>query len=216
MKNKLVVHVVDDDEAVLLSVKALLGQHGYEVLCYPLASDFLAEADLRGPGCVVTDVQMPGINGIQLQQQLIDLNSPFAVVVVTGVADVPMAVKMMARGAITLLEKPYSPIGLLHAVESGISASKAKWDQAQQKHSVQARVARLSGEEYRVMQYMLTDKPNKAIAQGMDLSMRTVDRRRRSVLNKMEVKSVPELAAILAASENLGGKTNVRPQFAGP
>jgi two-component system response regulator FixJ len=95
--------VVDDDEAVLLSVKAVLGEHGYEVACYSAAEQFLAEAPLDGPGCVITDLQMPGIHGIELQRRLSEMECPFSSVVVTGVADVPTAVKLMQGGAITLL-----------------------------------------------------------------------------------------------------------------
>src|SRR5262245_24758757 len=125
------IYVVDDDEAVLLSVSAVLKQHGYVSTCYSSATSFLNVAPLERPGCVITDVQMPQISGIELQQRLLDANSPLSVVVVTGVADVPMAVALMESGAVTLLEKPYNHYHLLNAVQRGLTASRARWEHLQ-------------------------------------------------------------------------------------
>lgn len=194
------IYVVDDDEAVLLSVKAILSQHGYHVHCFASAEEFLASAPTDAPGCVVTDVQMPGMDGVELQQKLRASHSPFSVVVVTGVADVPLAVRMMERGAVTLLEKPYDHFDLLDAVAKGVSSSRKRCEAVKTESTVQQRLATLSPEELSVMDCMLADKPNKSIAHTLDLSMRTVDRRRRAVLDKMQVKSVPELALLLAAA----------------
>jgi two-component system response regulator FixJ len=193
------VHVVDDDEAVLLSVQAVLGQHGYQVSCYSSAEQFLAEAPLDGPGCVVTDVQMPGIDGIELQCRLLEMECQFSSVVVTGVADVPTAVKLMQRGAITLLEKPYDHVDLLRAVEQGLVASLERWRQQRSKQSVQQRLATLTGEEGEVLSHMLAGKANKSVARTLAVSMRTLDRRRQAVLRKMGANSVPELALMLGA-----------------
>src|SRR5262245_45380092 len=107
------VYAVDDDEAVLASVKAVLSLYGHRVACYSSAEEFLEEASLEDPGCVVTDLQMPEVSGVELQRRLLAAHSPLAVVVVTGVADVPTAVTMMERGAVTLLEKPYDHAALL-------------------------------------------------------------------------------------------------------
>jgi FixJ family two-component response regulator len=103
MNETTTIYVVDDDEAVLLSVKAMLGQHGYQSRGYLSAKQFLAEAPTDCPGCVITDLQIPEISGVELQQRLLAANSLLSVVVVTGVADVPTAVALMERGAITLL-----------------------------------------------------------------------------------------------------------------
>jgi len=191
------IHVVDDDEAVLLSVKAILSQHGYRVHCFSSAEEFLAAMPADAPGCVITDVQMPGMDGVELQQRLKTPRSLFSLVVVTGVADVPLAVTMMERGAVTLLEKPYDHIDLLDAVAKGLSASRKRSELVHNEVTVRERLATLTGEEKRVMECMLADKPNKAIAHSLDLSMRTVDRRRRAVLEKMKVKSIPELALLM-------------------
>ena len=193
------VHVVDDDEAVLLSVKAVLGQHGYQVSCYLSAEQFLADAPLDGPGCVVTDVQMPGISGIELQRRLLEMECQFSSVVVTGVADVPTAVKLMERGAITLLEKPYNHVDLLRAVEQGLMVSLERWRQQRSHQSVQQRLATLTEEEGQVLSHMLAGKANKSVARTLEISMRTLDRRRQAVLIKLGANSVPELALMLGS-----------------
>lgn len=194
------VYVVDDDEAVLLSVKAILTQHGYQVQCFLSAEAFLAEIPSNVSGCAITDVQMPGMDGVELQQRLKAARSLLSVVVVTGVADVPLAVTMMERGAVTLLEKPYDHIDLLDAVAKGIGASRKRAELISGEETVQQRLATLTDEELQVMECMLADRPNKAIAHVLDLSMRTVDRRRRAVLDKMKVKSVPELALLIGTA----------------
>src|SRR5262249_18725869 len=102
-----VVYVVDDDIVVLTSVDALLSQYDYQVHCFATAARFLEHADLNSAACLITDVQMPEIDGAQLLHRLKMANSPISVVVVSGVADVPTAVALMEGGAVTLLEKPY-------------------------------------------------------------------------------------------------------------
>ena len=194
------VYVIDDDEAVLLSVKAILSQHGYRVQGFSSAEDFLTAIPADVAGCVITDVQMPGIDGVELQQRLKTSRMPFSLVVVTGVADVPIAVTMMERGAVTLLEKPYDHIDLLDAVAKGIAASRKRAELVSNEETVRQRLDMLSSEEQQVMEYMLADKPNKAIAHSLDLSMRTVDRRRRAVLDKMQVKSLPGLALLVGTA----------------
>jgi two-component system response regulator FixJ len=194
------IYVVDDDEAVLLSVKAILSQHGYRVHCFSSAEEFLSAMPVGVPGCVITDVQMPGMDGVELQQRLNTARGLFSLVVVTGVADVPLAVTMMQRGAVTLLEKPYDHIDLLDAVAKGIAASRRRAESLVNEETVRRRLATLSTEEQQVMEFMLADRPNKAIAHSLDLSMRTVDRRRRAVLDKMNVKSIPELALLMGTA----------------
>lgn len=214
MTDSSIIFVVDDDQAVLLSVQAMLSQHGYLCRCFLTAAEFLREAPRDMPGCVITDLQMPEMTGVQLQQRLVEDESPLAVVVVTGVADVPTTVSLMERGAVTLLEKPYNHDDLVHAVERGLELSHTRWLQKQNRQSVVDRLATLSEDERRVMECMLTGQPNKAVAHRLELSMRTVDRRRQAVLEKMGVRTAPELALLLgnagiafATSETVAGGT---------
>ena len=194
------IYVVDDDEAVLLSVQAMLNQHGYSCRCYLTAEEFLHDAPSDQPGCVITDLQMPEISGVELQKQLLADESPLSVVVVTGVADVPTTVALMERGAVTLLEKPYNHDDLVHAVERGLEVSRLRWLEKQNRQTVVDRLATLSEDERRVMECMLTGQPNKAVAHRLELSMRTVDRRRQAVLEKMAVRTAPELALLLGSA----------------
>jgi FixJ family two-component response regulator len=200
MSDSYPIYVVDDDEAVLMSVQAMLSQHGYACQCYLTAGEFFRQATTDAPGCVITDLQMPEISGVELQQRLVAMDSPLAVVVVTGVADVPTTVSLMERGAITLLEKPYNHDDLVRSVERGVSLSRERFMQKQNHRSVRERLETLSDDERRVMDCMLTGQPNKAVAHRLELSMRTVDRRRQAVLEKMGVRTAPELALLLGSA----------------
>lgn len=195
------VFVVDDDEAVLLSVKALLQRQGYDVQCYESADRFLGEQLLSQPGCLVTDVRMPGMDGIELQEKLLSEKSPLSVVVVTGVADVPSTVHIMKNGAVTLLQKPYQPGELVAAVKQGLESSMVRWRQQRIQLDIIERLKLLTDDEKGVMQCMLQGQPNKQIIHELTMSARTVDRRRRSVLEKMGTGSVAELASLLRFHE---------------
>lgn len=194
------VFIVDDDEAILASVKAVLSQFGYDPQCFHSADDFLKQAPLDAPGCVVTDLQMPGIDGFQLQERLAAMHSLLSIVVLTGVADVPTAVKVMRNGAATLLEKPYVSRDLLISVQQGLDASKKRWHTWQLEREVQAKLITLTDDERAVMKLMLSGAPNKSIASSMDLGMRTVDRRRQAIFSKMGVNTVAELAMLLSST----------------
>lgn len=197
MSDSNLVYVVDDDPAVLDSVEALLSQHAYTVQCFSNGRKFLDEADITSPACLISDVQMPIVDGAELLQRLNKLHSPISMIVVTGVADVPTAVALMESGAVTLLEKPYDQSVLLNAVNRALKASHNQWQKQQAEKSVHERLQSLSEEEHSVLKLMLAGEPNKNISSRLQLSMRTVDRRRQIVLTKMRVDSLPELALLL-------------------
>lgn len=198
MNSQSCIYVVDDDMAVLQSVKAVLSELNCVVFCYPSADQFLTEVTTERPGCLITDLQMPGMSGLDLHQRLIHAKSPLSVVVVTGVADVPTTVTVMRSGAVTLLEKPYEPAELLRATKEALAMSQKRWQQEQSNQTVLQRLNQLTDEERQIMDAMLANKTNKAISQQLDISMRTVDRRRSAILEMMNVNSVPELAASLS------------------
>lgn len=193
------VYIVDGDQDTAKSIENLLSQHGYKLLSFDSADSFLQLAQLDEPGCLITDVQLPSIDGVELQKRLLAAESLLSLVVVTAVADVPLAVKMMERGAIKVLEKPYDQIELLDAVARGVAASRKRTQEVRLRASVQQRVDSLTPEEKQVLIFMLSDIPNKTIASGIRKGLRTVDRRRQAVLDKMQVRSVPELATLLAS-----------------
>lgn len=194
------VYVVDDDEVVLRSTEAVLGQSGYNVKCFASARQVLDEAPLYSCGCLIADVQMPEMTGVELIRQLSAAGSTLAVIAISGVADVATTVSVMQYGAATLIEKPYDSAELLQAVNGALARSCESWKHYNTECSLRERLARLSVEEHAVMQLMLRDEPNKAIANELGLSLRTVDRRRQAVLAKMQVKSIPALAAQLGAA----------------
>lgn len=131
MADQPTVYVVDDDEAVSLSVRAVLGRQRYLVRCFSSAEQFLSSVSTDTPGCLVTDVQMPGASGLELQRHLRAAGSPLALVVVTGVVDPPTAESLREEGVV-LLEKPYNPADLLRAVADGLAASQERWRRGQQ------------------------------------------------------------------------------------
>ena len=198
MKSESCIYVVDDDMAVLQSVKAVLSELNCEVFCYQSADQFLTEATTERPGCLITDLQMPGMSGLELHQRLVHAKSPLSVVVVTGVADVPTTVTVMRSGAVTLLEKPYEPTELLRATKEALAMSQERWQKQLSDRTVLHRMSQLTDDERQIMDAMLASKTNKAISQQLDISMRTVDRRRSAILEIMDVKSVAGLAASLS------------------
>jgi len=191
------VYVVDDDPAVVDSLAALLSMQGYQVECFSNGREFLDHADLTGAACLISDVQMPLVTGSELLERLNSLGSPISMIVVTGVADVPMAVALMEGGAVTLLEKPYDQAALLDAVKRALASSHQRRLRKLSENVVNERLQSLSDEEQSVLKLMLSGEPNKTISARLKLSMRTVDRRRQSILNKMQVGSLPELALLL-------------------
>jgi FixJ family two-component response regulator len=192
------IYIVDDEPAVLAALAAMLEANGYASREFTSAERFLAEVDLAGEGCLITDVQMPGLGGVELQQRLRDENSPLSVVVVSGAVDVPTAVRLMEDGALTLLQKPYAMRDLLSAVQRALVASAARSHDRHESQCVMERYARLSNEERDVLRLMLDGAPNKMIASQLVMSSRTLDRRRHAVLEKMQVESPAQLAQLIA------------------
>ncbi len=200
MSNEGNVFIIDDDELVLDSVKAVLSQYGYSPECFRSADQFLHQAPLHKPGCVVSDLKMPGTDGLQLQERLAAVESMLTIVILTGYADVPTAVRVMRNGAATLLEKPYRAHDLLISVQQGIESSNRRWQARQLELDVRAKLATLTEGELQVVKLMLSAAPNKLIASTLDLGMRTVDRRRQAIYSKMGVSTVAELATLLSTT----------------
>jgi two-component system response regulator FixJ len=192
------VCVVDDDPTVLDLTCRVLESHGYEVRGYAGAEEFLQELDEKRLACVVTDLRMPNVDGGELLQRLRARVSVVSVIVLTGHADVRTAVRLMEEGATTLLEKPFQPNELFVAVDRAVRATQTR--RATEERLAQARrnFAELTTDEREVLECMVAGLLNKSIASQLQLSMRTVDRRRRAVLTKMEVDSVSELATLIA------------------
>jgi two-component system, LuxR family, response regulator FixJ len=192
------LYVVDDEVAVLKSVESVLVQFGLSPVCFSSAELFLKEAVQDAPGCIVTDLSMPGMNGLQLQETLVANSSPLSVIFLTGLADVPTTVRIMRNGATTLLVKPYATQELVSAVQNALKSSQVRWQLVCQQQKARAMMATLTEEEKAVMKMMLDGVPNKNIASSLDIGMRTVDRRRQAVFSKMGVSTVAELAVLVS------------------
>lgn len=196
------VFVVDDDFQVLESVKCLLAAANLSVRCFQSAKTFLAQLEPEQIGCLVTDLSMPEMDGFQLQQQLIAVNSMLSVVVVTGRADVGSAVRLMRGGAVTLLEKPYPAEQLLEAVMDSLALSEQRAAMYMEKNEARRLLERLDEEEHDVMRLAVEGIPNKAISQRLAMSARTIDRRRQSAFNKLGIQSPAGYTRLLGLAAN--------------
>lgn len=191
------VHVVDDDEAVRRSLAMLLEAMNMRVATYPSAEALLAiAAGGLEPGCILVDVRMRGMDGISLIEALRRQGVTLPMVVVTGHADVPLAVRAMRAGALDFVEKPYSEERILEAVSGAIAALRtADQRQALQIQS-EAQVASLSPRENEVLAALVAGKPNKVIAFELGISPRTVEVHRANLMEKLGVRSLPEALRI--------------------
>ena len=190
------VHVIDDDAAMRDSLNFLLDSAGFEVTLFETAQQFLDALPALAFGCVISDVRMPGIDGIELLKRLRTLNSGFPIVVMTGHGDVPLAVEAMKLGAMDFLEKPFEDEHLIAMIEAALRVAEpaAKSDAVAQ--DIAARVASLSPRERQVMDGLVAGLSNKLIAREYDISPRTIEVYRANVMTKMQAGSLSELVRL--------------------
>lgn len=196
------VFVVDDDEAVRKSLAWLIGSIGLAVQTYDSADAFLASWGEERPGCLVLDVRMPGMSGLELQEALARRGSTLPVIIVTGHADVPMAVRALKAGAIDFIEKPVNDQVLLDRIGDAVKRSQAVFAGQARRARVQALLARLTPRERQVAELVAAGKPNKVIAFALELSMKTVEVHRHNVMDKLEVASVADLTRLFMEANN--------------
>lgn len=184
------LYLVDDDDTVRESAALLLQAHGYKIAQFANAEEFLENIDNQAPGCIMLDVQMPGMTGLQAQQALNERAINFPVLILTGAGDIERAVQAMKNGAFEFLEKPYDEANLLATLDNAFEelarrvADSGKFDDARY------RIARLSNRERQVMQGLLDGLPNKLIADQLGLSIRTVESFRATLMEKLGVRTV--------------------------
>jgi two-component system response regulator FixJ len=188
-----VVHVIDDDEALRDSIRMFLANEGLDVRTYASADAFLRTLDLPATGCVVTDVRMPGMSGMDLLVEIGRQGLALPVIVVTGHADVPLAVRAMKRGAVDLLEKPFQGEELIDAVRRALDAGRDSQQDALSIQEAQMRLATLTARETEVLDRLVRGQPNKIIAYEMGISPRTVEVHRANVMKKTQAGSLSEL-----------------------
>lgn len=188
-----VVHVIDDDADVRDSLAFLLGTAGLHVRAHDSAVAFLAALPEAGDGCIVTDVRMPELDGIELQRRLRALGNPMPVVVMTGHGDVALAVEAMKAGAVDFIEKPFSDEVLLAAVRAALARRSDELGREAQRAEIRARLQSLSERERQVLDGLVAGRPNKIIAHDLGISPRTVEIYRANVMTKMKADSLSAL-----------------------
>jgi two-component system response regulator FixJ len=193
MPTKSVVHVIDDDEAVRESLAFLLRSADLDVSTYESATAFLAALKSVAPGCVITDVRMPGLSGTELLQKLKEMGVTMPVIVMTGHGDVPLAVEAMKMGAIDFFEKPFDDEALLASVRLSLGSWGEKEAREAERADVRARLESLSPRERDVLKGLVAGHPNKTIAFDLGISHRTVEIYRANVMTKMKASSLSEL-----------------------
>ena len=199
-----IVFVVDDDPSIRESLGLLLSSAGYDVKHFASAKEFLEfERGTQGPACLVLDVKMPGLSGLDLQKELKSRNIIIPIIFITGHGDIPMSVQAMKKGAVDFLPKPFDDGDLLDAVkEALLKNSQTLADLDEQKHILQ-RMDSLTMREHEVLTHLITGMLNKQIAYELKISERTVKAHRKQVLNKMGVDSIAELVRM---TEKVGVK----------
>ncbi|MGH6778646.1 MAG: response regulator FixJ [Bradyrhizobium sp.] len=196
MPDKGKVYIIDDDEAVRESLSFLLDSAGFEVSLFETAVDFLDALPRLAFGCVVSDVRMPEIDGIELLRRIKDGHSAFPVLIMTGHGDVPLAVEAMKLGAIDFLEKPFEDDRLIAMIEAAIRQAEPTAKSEAVSQEIAARVATLSPRERQVMDGLIAGFSNKLIAREYDISPRTIEVYRANVMTKMQAGSLPELVRL--------------------
>lgn len=194
--------IVDDDEAMRCSMAFLFASVGLETKIFASAAELLAAlptGDALRPGAMVLDVRMPGMSGLELQRYLADRAFPLPVLIVTGHGDVPMAVEALKAGAFDFIEKPFKEQRLLDAVAAAIRVSGESLSRNARRRAIEERLMRLGRREQEVLEGILAGKANKVIAYELDLSIKTIEAYRASVMTKMEAGSLAELAMMVSS-----------------
>lgn len=194
--NGATVFVIDDEEQSRESVCALVQSMHFEARAYESAEQFLEQYD-GAAGCVVTDYRMSGMNGLELQEQLDVRGFDLPIIVVTAYARSPVTVQAMQQGAVTLLDKPYNEDDLWSAIREGLTIDEKRREIKQRQAEVATRLATLSEKERQVLELLMAGEPNKVMASKLDVSLRTIENRRRTVFSKLGAQTVAELVTLV-------------------
>jgi two-component system response regulator FixJ len=198
-----VVHVIDDDADVRQSLAFLLSTVGLAVRVHDSATSFLKILPEIQDGCIVTDVRMPGMDGIELQRRLRSDGNPIPVIVITGHGDIALAVDAMKAGAVDFIEKPFDDEVLIGAIKTALARRVGTRERDAQAAETRARVKLLSERERQVLDGLVAGKPNKIIAHELDISARTVEIYRANVMTKMQADSLSALVRMALLADNL-------------
>jgi len=199
-----IVHVIDDDEAMRESLAFLLKSAKVKAEVHESATAFLERLPELDGGCIVTDVRMPGISGMDLLRRLREMKVAMPVIIITGHGDIPLAVEAMKYGAADFLEKPFDDELLLSAVRGALSDQASDQELMAQRKSIEQRLAKLSARERQVLDGLIAGHPNKSIAHDLGISPRTIEIYRANVMTKMEAASLSDLVRMALTVGTLG------------
>ena len=188
-----VVYVVDDDQQVRKAVVALVSAMGVASEEFASAEEFLEAYEGHRPACVVTDIRMLGMSGLELQEALAERGYNLSIVVLTAFATTPTTVRAMRNGAVTLMEKPCDDDVLWDAIRTGLASDVKNSELAKHRGSIHERLATLTPKERQVLEYIVAGDANKVIARKLDVSIRTVENHRQKIFQKMKADSLAEL-----------------------
>lgn len=191
-----IVFIVDDDEAICESLRLLIGDIGLEVRTFQSARQFLSDYNPSQPGCLVLDVRMSGMSGLELQAKLHEQAIEIPTIIITGHGDVPMAVEALKAGALDFIEKPFRDQVLLDSIQKAVDLDARTRRLHKERQDVQSRVQLLTRREREIMRHLIAGKTNKSIAYELGISPKTVDFHRANILAKTAVNSVVELVRL--------------------
>jgi FixJ family two-component response regulator len=191
------VFIVDDDDAVRSSLRLLLKSVGLSAVAYPSARDFLSAWNPDQPSCLVLDVRMPGMSGLELQEELNRRGAIVPVIFITGHGDIPMAVEAMQHGAFDFLQKPFRDQDLIDRIQKAITRDAENRAQLLEKDRIRARYESLTPREREVLALVTSGKANKVMAGDLGVSQRTVEIHRARVMEKMEAASLAQLVRMV-------------------
>ena len=195
------VYVVDDDEEVRKGLKLLLESVGLPVICYASASDYLEAFDPSLPGCLVVDIRMPGMSGLDMQEKLAEEPHHPPVIVITGHGDVPMAVRAVKAGAVDFIEKPFRDQILLDSVHRAIEMDAKQRGEASRLSDIRERLNLLTPREREVLDLVVIGRRNKNISEDLGITLSTVEAHRSRVMEKMEADSLSHLMRMMLTLE---------------
>jgi len=187
------VFIVDDDPAIRFAMQALMDSVNIEHEIFASGDEFLENADDHRAGCLVLDIRMPGLGGLELQEELLKRGTTLPIIFITGHGDVPMAVDAMQKGAVDFIQKPFRDQDLLDRIREALKTDQERREEQQKHAEVAERLARLTNREREVFDLVVTGKPNKVIAYELGVSQRTVEIHRARVMEKMQARSLADL-----------------------
>jgi FixJ family two-component response regulator len=197
---KATIYVVDDDQGVRDSLQWLLEGKDYRVRCFDSAETFLSRYDVREVACLIVDIRMGGMTGLELQDRLLENKSPLPIVFITGHGDIPMAVDTMKKGAVDFIQKPFQENALIDLVERMLAQAKEDFSDHQQSASRDALLAKLTSREAQVLERIVAGRLNKQIADDLGISIKTVEAHRANIMEKLNANTIADLLKIALGS----------------